>query len=125
MADVATIGGQFVDFYYAQFDRDRSGLQPLYRDHSMLSWEGTPFQGVNNIIEKLVNLPFQKVQHKVLTRDVQPSNPAVPSLLVAVTGLLLVDDGTNPLQFSQTFQLIPEGDSYFVLNDMFRLNYGS
>jgi hypothetical protein len=25
-----------------------------------------------------------------------------------------VDDGVNPLQFSQVFQLIPEGGSYYV-----------
>lgn len=36
------------------------------------------------------SLPFQKVQHKVTTLDAQPSSTAVPSLLVSVTGLLLV-----------------------------------
>jgi hypothetical protein len=36
------------------------------------------------------NLPFQKVQHKVTTIDAQPSSPTVASLLVSVTGLLLV-----------------------------------
>lgn len=35
-------------------------------------------------------LPFQKVQHKVTTIDAQPSSPTVASLLVSVTGLLLV-----------------------------------
>jgi hypothetical protein len=72
------------------------------------------------------------VQHKVATIDAQPSNPAVASIIVSVTGALLVrldcglrcfvsqssswqvDENTNPLQFSQTFHLIPDGQSYYV-----------
>jgi len=91
----------------------------------MLTFEGTPIQSVNSIIEKLTSLPFQKVQHKVTTRDAQPSSPGLASLIVSVTGLLVVDDSPNPLQFSQVFHLIPEGGSYYVLNDIFRLNYGA
>jgi len=56
-----------------------------------------------------------------------------------------VDDSPNPLQFSQVFNLIPDGGSYYVcvhmhhlppheplliaakfsFNDVFRLNYGA
>jgi hypothetical protein len=75
----------------------------------MLTFEGNPFQGVNAIIEKLTvsffgllyaanrnlifatqSLPFSKVLHKVTTRDAQPSSPSVASLIVNVTGLLVV-----------------------------------
>ncbi|KAI9454299.1 hypothetical protein BJY52DRAFT_1285103 [Lactarius psammicola] len=125
MADINAIAKQFTDFYYNTFDSNRANLAPLYRDTSMLTFEGTPIQGTSGIIEKLTSLPFTKVVHKVTTLDTQPSSPSVSSLIVSVTGLLLVDDGTNPLQFSQVFQLIPEGGSYYVLNDIFRLNYGA
>jgi len=124
MADINAIAKQFTDFYYNTFDTSRASLLPLYRDTSMLSWEGTPIQGATNIVEKLTGLPFAKVAHRVTTMDAQPSSPTTPSLLVLVTGLLIVDDSPNPLNFSQTFQLIPEGGSYYVLNDVFRLNYG-
>jgi len=124
MADITAIAQQFTDFYYLTFDTNRSNLAPLYRDTSMLTFEGTPTQGVSAIIEKLASLPFQNVKHKVTTRDAQPSSQTVASLIVNVTGLLLVDDSPNPLQFSQVFHLIPEGGSYYVLNDIFRLNYG-
>jgi len=124
MSDPNAIANQFVTFYYSQFDRDRSGLGPLYRDQSMLSWEASAFQGSTAIVEKLAGLPFAKVQHKVSTIDAQPSSPTVASILVSVSGLLIVDDGEHPLQFSQVFQLIPEGGSYYVLNDIFRLIYG-
>ncbi len=78
------------------------------RDVSMLSWEGSPLLGAANITEKLTvsffclallpgnslkfpqSLPFEKVQHKVTTLDAQPSSPSVASLIVSVTGLLVV-----------------------------------
>jgi hypothetical protein len=76
----------------------------------MLSWEGTPIQGANSIVEKITvrpaiplqkrshtdftvrsqNLPFQSVVHKVTTLDAQPSSSALASLIVSVTGLLVV-----------------------------------
>ncbi|THG94774.1 hypothetical protein EW026_g6760 [Hermanssonia centrifuga] len=114
MADINAIAKQFTDFYYTTFDTNRAGLQNLYRASSMLSWEGTQILGAADISEKLTALPFEKVQHKVTTLDAQPSSPSVASLIVSVTGLLLVDDSPNPLQFSQVFQLIPDGGSYYV-----------
>ncbi|KAI0747602.1 nuclear transport factor 2 [Daedaleopsis nitida] len=124
MADINAIAKQFTDFYYTTFDTNRVGLQSLYRDVSMLSWEGTPILGASAISEKLTSLPFEKVQHQVTTLDAQPSSPSVASLIVSVTGMLLIDDNVHPLQFSQIFHLIPDGGSYYVYNDIFRLNYG-
>ncbi|EMD34408.1 hypothetical protein CERSUDRAFT_86529 [Gelatoporia subvermispora B] len=124
MADINAVATQFTDFYYTSFDRDRSSLEPLYRPESMLTFEGTQLLGTANILEKLKSLPFQNVQHKVTTLDAQPStNPG--AIIVSVTGLLLVDGGENPLQFSQVFQLVPSDGTYFVFNDIFRLNYGA
>ncbi|KAI8909633.1 hypothetical protein EDD86DRAFT_205912 [Gorgonomyces haynaldii] len=115
----------FVDFYYNTFDRNRSDLSPLYKDHSTLSFEGQHFQGTQAIIEKLTALPFQKVAHQVVTVDSQFSTPQVPGpILVTVTGRLLVDEETNPMNFTQTFHLVPEGNTFYVYNDIFRLNYG-
>jgi len=123
MADINAVATQFTDFYYTSFDRDRSSLEPLYRPESMLTFEGTQHLGTAAILEKLKSLPFQSVQHKVTTLDAQPStNPAV--IIVSVTGLLVVDGSENPLQFSQVFQLVPTGGTYFIHNDIFRLNYG-
>ncbi|KAI0045077.1 nuclear transport factor 2 [Auriscalpium vulgare] len=125
MADINAIAKQFTDFYYTTFDTARANLSSLYRDSSMLSFEGSQIQGVAAINEKLTSLPFERVEHKVTTLDAQPSSLGVASLIVSVTGLLLVDDSQNPLQFSQVFQLIPDGGSYYVFNDIFRLNYGA
>jgi len=125
MADINNIASQFTSFYYQTFDSDRKQLASLYRDSSMLTFEGTPISGVTAIVEKLTNLPFGSVVHKITTLDAQPSSQQVASLIVNVTGLLQVDGGDNALQFSQVFQLIPESGSYYVFNDIFRLNYGA
>ncbi|GMG49640.1 unnamed protein product [Aspergillus oryzae var. brunneus] len=114
----------------------------------MLTFETSSVQGVRDITEKLTvshtrvisggsvnsnangnrvlqSLPFQKVVHQVSTLDAQPSNEA-GGILVMVTGALLVDDQQNPMNYTQTFQLLPDGaGSYFVFNDIFRLVYGS
>ncbi|KAF8334293.1 nuclear transport factor 2 [Cantharellus anzutake] len=105
---------QFTQFYYNTFDTSRASLQSLYGETSMLTWEDKQFLGPKAITEHLTTLPFQSVAHKVTSLDAQPS----------VTGQLVVDGGENPLQFSQVFQLSPTGGSYFVQNDIFKLNYG-
>jgi Nuclear transport factor 2 (NTF2) domain len=80
------------------------------------------------------SLPFQKVAHRVSTLDAQP-NGFGNGAIVMVTGELLVrnssviaanveiDEETNPQRFSQTFHLVQDGDAFFVINDVFRLNY--
>ncbi|PWN98328.1 nuclear transport factor 2 [Tilletiopsis washingtonensis] len=118
------IAEQFTNFYYQTFDGgDRSALANLYRASSMLTFEGDQHQGAQAITDKLVSLPFQRVQHKVETRDAQPSGDG-NALVVMVTGALMVDDSPQPMRFSQVFTLMPEGGSYYVFNDLFRLNYG-
>ncbi|CAO3590568.1 unnamed protein product [Absidia cylindrospora] len=123
MSDFNDIAKSFVEFYYRTFDTDRNGLRPLYRDASMLTFEGQQFRGAGNITEKLLNLPFQKVMHRISTIDAQPS-VFDGSILVIVSGQLLIDEEQNPQLFSQNFLLLPEGGNYYVFNDMFRLIYG-
>ncbi|RUP47953.1 hypothetical protein BC936DRAFT_145140 [Jimgerdemannia flammicorona] len=118
------IAKAFSAFYYQAFDSNRNQLLSLYRDLSTLSWEGEQFIGANNIVAKLVGLPFQRVVHKVATVDAQPANPSAPTLIVLVTGQLLIDDETNPQHFSETFQLVQEGTNFWIYNSIFRLNYG-
>lgn len=55
----------------------------------MLTFEGEQLQGADAITEKLKGLAFQKVQHKVETRDAQPTGDG-NSLTVMVTGALMV-----------------------------------
>jgi hypothetical protein len=64
----------------------------------MLTFEGEQFQGVQNVMAKIVVLPvtaaltqglaFQKVAHKISTLDTQPTTGG--AAIVMVTGELLV-----------------------------------
>ncbi|EIW85474.1 nuclear transport factor 2 [Coniophora puteana RWD-64-598 SS2] len=125
MADFKAVGKQFTEFYYQTFDSSRAGLKDLYRPNSMLTWESKEIVGAESIVEHLQNLPFQSVVHKITTIDAQPSSEDGRNILVSITGQLVVDeDIEHPLPFSQVFQLVQQAGSYFVFNDMFRLNYG-
>ncbi|KAF8919237.1 nuclear transport factor 2 [Hymenopellis radicata] len=117
------IAVEFVNFYYGTFDANRANLLSLYRDGSMMTWEDTQLMGAGPIVEKLTSLPFQTVKHTVVKCDPQPSlTPG--SMIVLVTGNLQIDDGEQKLPFTQTFQLVQEGETYYVFNDIFRLNIG-
>ncbi len=72
-------------------------------------------------------LPFNKVAHKVVTCDCQPTTACSPQgILVSVSGNLIIDDG-QPMKFSQSFLLLPDpanASNYWVHNDIFRINIG-
>ncbi|CED84367.1 Nuclear transport factor 2 [Phaffia rhodozyma] len=123
MADLNAVATSFTQYYYSLFATNRPALKDLYRDVSMLTWEEKQFLSGDAIVKHLVELPFGKVQHKIVTTDAQPSQPGQEHLMVLVTGQLIIDD-SPPLQFSQVFQLIKEGATYWVFNDVFRLVYG-
>ncbi|KAH8808451.1 nuclear transport factor 2 [Xylogone sp. PMI_703] len=124
MANFLDVAKQFTEFYYNQFDQDRKQLAPLYRDNSMLTFESASVQGVAPIVEKLSSLPFEKVKHAVSTLDAQPSSEG-GGILILITGQLLVDEEQRPMNYSQAFQLLPDGaGSYFIFNDIFKLVYG-
>ena len=99
----------------------RSRLFLFQNEKSMLTFEGSQFQGTQAILTKLSSIG--RVQHTVKSMDVQPS--ADPnSLVVFITGSVQIDGG-NPLHFCEFFQLVSNSPgSYYVHNDIFRLNYG-
>ena len=82
------------------------------------------FKGTAAILQKLQSLPFQQVKHQVVTIDCQPTPGG--GVLVMVCGNLLIDQEQMPQKFSQVFQLLPtpDGASYYIFNDIFRLNVG-
>jgi hypothetical protein len=120
------IASNFVNFYYRTFATNRTALSSLYHPHSMLTMEGAACQGPDAILAKLTTLPTLSptAPFSLETLDAQPSN-AEGGVIIFVTGKLMVEGEEMGLRFSQTFQLMPgQGGSYYVLNDIFRLNYG-
>ncbi|XP_047150006.1 nuclear transport factor 2B-like [Vigna umbellata] len=121
--DPDNLAKAFVDHYYSTFDNNRQSLAGLYQDASMLTFEGQKIQGASNIVAKLTSLPFQQCHHSISTVDCQPSG-ASGGMLVFVSGSLQLAGEQHTLKFSQMFHLMPTPQaSYYVLNDIFRLNY--
>ncbi|CAL9764061.1 unnamed protein product [Musa acuminata subsp. burmannicoides] len=113
----------FVDHYYQTFDSNRAALGRLYQDGSMLTFEGAKIQGAAAIAAKLTSLPLQQCAHAISTIDCQPSGPT-GGILVFVSGSLQLGGEQHSLKFSQMFHLMPTPQgSFYVLNDIFRLNY--
>ncbi|CAH2034048.1 unnamed protein product, partial [Thlaspi arvense] len=137
--DPDAVSKAFVEHYYSTFDANRAGLVSLYQEGSMLTFEGQKIQGSQNIVAKLTSLPFQQCKHNITTVDCQPSGPA-GGMVVFVSGNLQLAGEQHALKFSQVFpNLIPSiyttfdfimfhlmptaQGSYYVFNDIFRLNY--
>ncbi|KAL6900728.1 hypothetical protein ACP4OV_005404 [Aristida adscensionis] len=121
--DPDAVAKAFVEHYYRTFDTNRAALAGLYQDGSMLTFEGDKILGAANIAAKLNSLPFQQCEHKIVTVDCQPSGPQ-GGMLVFVSGSIRTGPEDHPIKFSQAFHLLPAGQTFFVQNDMFRLNYG-
>eukprot|EP00793_Prasinoderma_coloniale_P001141 PRCOL_00006132-RA len=125
MGDFNAVSEAFVNHYYNTFDTNRAGLASLYQDTSMLTFEGQQFQGATSIVEKLQSLAFDACKHTVTTRDAQPvMTGQTMSIIVFVSGTIALPNEERPLKFSQVFHLCQTAQqSWFVYNDMFRLNY--
>ncbi|MQL81489.1 hypothetical protein Taro_013958 [Colocasia esculenta] len=121
--DPDAVAKAFVEHYYRTFDNNRAELGNLYQEGSMLTFEGAKTQGSQAIVAKLAGLPFQQCLHNISTVDCQPSGPG-GGMLVFVSGSLQLAGEQHALKFSQMFHLIPTPQgSFYVLNDIFRLNY--
>ncbi|PWA70998.1 nuclear transport factor 2 [Artemisia annua] len=121
--DPDSLAKAFVDHYYSTFDTNRASLSSLYQESSMLTFEGEKIKGALNIVTKLTSLPFQQCKHNITTVDCQPSGPA-GGMLVFVSGTMQLAGEEHLLKFSQMFHLMPtQQGSFYVFNDIFRLNY--
>ena len=121
MGDFQTVGQQFCEHYYNTLSQSRSSLSDLYTTDSMMTYEGEPFMGVENIMEKLNTLP--QIKHSIITFDAQPT--INDGILCMIGGDLVIEGSDNALKFAQTFHLQKGGKyEYYCHNDVFRLNYG-
>ncbi|KAM4705997.1 nuclear transport factor 2 isoform 1-T2 [Rhinophrynus dorsalis] len=112
------IGSSFITLYYQHFDNCREQLHTLYIDDSCLSWEGQHYKGKAAIMEKVMGLPFQSIQHSITAHDHQPVPP--DCVLTTVVGQLKADNDPV-IGFHQLFVLKRFGDKWVCTNDIFRL----
>lgn len=122
------LGKAFVQHYYTQLATNREALQGLYADNSMMTFEGAPFSGKQNIATKIMGLTFKTIQHQITCCDCQPVifPPPVPgqpneeAVFVMVMGKLKTDEDP-PHSFSQTFLLKKSDTSIYIANEVFRM----
>merc|ERR1712168_1617250 len=113
------IAEAFTTHFYNAFDTNRSTLADLYCEASLLQFESSPVViGKDEIVKKLVSLPMQTVKHIITTTDGQPTIDN--GILIHVLGQLKADED-QPHSFSEMFHLKPNGSSYIILNQIFRL----
>lgn len=67
-----------------------------------------------------MSFDYGNTKIQILTADSQASYKN--GVVTLVTGLLTLKDGVR-MRFSQSFFLVPQKGSYFVLNDVFRYVY--
>ncbi|KAI3380469.1 hypothetical protein SNEBB_008888 [Seison nebaliae] len=116
------VAAAFVQQYYAGFDSEnRENLSNFYVPNdecSLMTFEGIQYRGNKNIMEKLNSLTFRKVEHHVTEFDTQLTMDQ--SILIVVIGLLKTDN--DPVHnFTQSFLLKQADQSWYILNDVFRL----
>jgi hypothetical protein len=118
------VANSFVNHFYSTLEAGNlAGLATLYQPQSTLTFEGTAVTGSDAILQKYSTVLPLRYDINGLTKEVQMSVNS-SSMLIFVTGKLIIGGQGNFLLFSQCFQLVAVGPGqYYVHNDMFRLLY--
>ncbi|KAA6386504.1 MAG: hypothetical protein EZS28_017967, partial [Streblomastix strix] len=113
------IGQQFAQHYYASLDGNRDQLAPFYIEteqaKSQMTMEGDVYIGPK-ALEKWKSLP--QLQHQVKYCDVQGGPGG--SIFVFILGQIILAGQSQPVQFAESFFLMPNGTSYYISNQVFR-----
>ncbi|KAJ0256939.1 hypothetical protein HA466_0078940 [Hirschfeldia incana] len=122
LADPHIVGNAFVQKYYNHLYESPSQVHRFYLEDSVVGRPGSDGEmvSVNSlkaINEQIMSFDYENTKIQILTADSQASYKS--GVVTLVTGLLTVRDGER-MRFSQSFFLVPQRGSYFVLNDVFR-----
>ncbi|KAJ4868324.1 Nuclear transport factor 2 (NTF2) family protein with RNA binding (RRM-RBD-RNP motifs) domain [Raphanus sativus] len=122
LADPHIVGNAFVQKYYNHLYESPAQVHRFYLEDSVLGRPGSDGEMVSvsslkAINEQIMAFDYENTKIQILTADSQASYKS--GVVTLVTGLLTVKDGGR-MRFSQSFFLVPQKGSYFVLNDVFR-----
>ncbi|XP_010024852.2 nuclear transport factor 2B [Eucalyptus grandis] len=105
---------RFMVNYYRTFDTNRAGLVNLYREESVLNFDGREIKGKEAILAKLTSLP--QCHHEIAEFKCMPYRTG--SVLISVYGETWVG-GQNvmadALTSNQTFLLMPAPEGSFCV----------
>ena len=88
-----------------------------------MDFEGKKYEGKQNILKYFQEgMSFQKANYAISSFTAQNSSNG--GMIIFVIGKMNIDDGENPINFNEVFQIFPAGGSFVIVNQMFRLNLG-
>mmetsp|Transcript_2181 Transcript_2181/g.3631 ORF Transcript_2181/g.3631 Transcript_2181/m.3631 type:complete len:251 (-) Transcript_2181:47-799(-) len=117
MSDPTTVAQAFVTAYNTALETaNAQALSGFFQDASTMSFEGDTCKGKQAIVEKLskLGLPADN-KRRVTSCDAQLSCCGNGSLIVFVTGEWMKQ------QYQEAFQLVPNGNSFYAHNGIFRV----
>ncbi|KAI6692145.1 hypothetical protein NL676_019855 [Syzygium grande] len=109
--DLIAAAKRFLENYYRTFDANRADLANLYRDESVMIFDGRKLQGKEAILAELTSL--QQCRHQLHTVHCQPTVVGSGDLLATITGYMWPDGKQDARPFSQMFILIPTPEGSF------------
>ncbi|XP_010523494.1 PREDICTED: ras GTPase-activating protein-binding protein 2-like [Tarenaya hassleriana] len=120
--DPHIVGNAFVQKYYNHLYESPAQVHRFYLEDSVLGRPGpdgemVSVKSLKAINDQLMSFDYQNSKIQILTADSQASYK--DGVVTLVTGLITGRDGEG-MRFSQSFFLVPQKGSYFVLNDVFR-----
>jgi len=120
-SDVQESGRTFIDQYYRFLaDSNCRDLRMLYREISMMVFEGMQFEGVNAIIAKLKRLQADRVMVDI--KSCWSMRLGENAFLTQITGQVANASEEYPSIYDQAVIVVRESNgSYFVLYDVFRV----
>lgn len=121
--DPHMVGNAFVQKYYTHLYEKPAEVYRFYLEESVLGRPGldggdmVSVKSLKAINDQIMSVDYQNSKIQILTADSQASLKNAVVTLVA--GLVTDKDGGRK-SFTQSFFLVPQNGSYFVLNDVFR-----
>ncbi|KAF2325453.1 hypothetical protein GH714_028812 [Hevea brasiliensis] len=121
------VGNAFVEQYYNILSKSPEVVHKFYQNSSVISrpdFDGLMLSAstLEGIDKMILSLDYKNCEVEILTTDAQESFG--DGVIVLVTGFFTGKDNIRR-KFTQLFFLAPQDSrAYFVLNDVFRANYG-
>ncbi|KAI7871201.1 hypothetical protein BDF14DRAFT_1878586 [Spinellus fusiger] len=117
---------QFVQFYYGNYDEQRSALANLYRDTSAILWNGNAFSGGQQYSEMLARFP--RSRHEIDVYDCHPIAETVNAqgicgMMIGISGTVKFGENPTKKLFHESFVLMPDegqAGNYYVQSQNFR-----
>ena len=113
-------GRGFAEQWRACFAGERGHLAGVYGPTSLLTWNGTQLQGVDSIMNHLLNLNTGAVIYGTVDIDCHPlQNNGV---MIVSNGELKMNEEDHSLSFNDVIVLaVSDAGQYYVANQIFRI----